>query len=450
MKVISIVYSSLLVVLSFLHYPYAIFTPFGTGSGGMVFFFEFPHVFLASTLSLCYILLNLDRLNLKDRSVQFGIAAVFIALISGFTHNSSFFNIFELLAIIVIPFACRLVLSEEKARDILLWGMSVLFILNLVYCLIINDKIGIAANQNWLAATLASTMLFFVILVREKLDGGAQKAVLAVVGILLIKTFWATEARALIPGACLAGIIFCYHKFNWKLAVGVAGAGVVAIAVFCLLKKDLVERTVNRDIRGPLTTNTISMVVDSPLLGHGPGNFQKEFPAFATDELKKKEYYTSIVEHPHNEFLHISASAGIAFGLCWLAILLILFARKEEGDRSYLIYAVAILFVLGLADKPLVESPSAVAFGILCGFCIPLTAIREKAEVPHALKFAGVTGAVILVILAVMTLQTKVPAERYFYQAEVYRENFKASGDGQGQVNGNQRQGRQAKGSAYA
>ena len=52
-----------------------------------------------------------------------------------------------------------------------------------------------------------------------------------------------------------------------------------------IMNKDNIQRNLNQDIRLPLTQNTISMVLDAPVFGHGPGNFQKSFPEYASDSL---------------------------------------------------------------------------------------------------------------------------------------------------------------------
>ena len=51
---------------------------------------------------------------------------------------------------------------------------------------------------------------------------------------------------------------------------------------------------------------------------------------------------------------------------------------------------------MGLADKPLVASPSAVVFLIAMAFCLPETVIKKEEESNERLRYGGVAVAFLL------------------------------------------------------
>jgi hypothetical protein len=423
MKLISTIYTVLLAVLCWAHYPLAVFTPHGTSSGNMVFYFEFPHIFCASVLSCCFLLANLSKLNWSERYFKISAIALSFILISAFIGNSSFFKVFESASFVSVPLGVALALRDERNKKIAIYNLALLFVLNLLYCLFINKNIGIAGNQNWLAATLLSAAPFFFLVINK-----LPKNVMLILGVSVLlataKVLWLCEARSIIPAILFYGLFLSYRHLSRKYNVLIyTGLFLCAISIF-IFKADQITRIYNVDIRGPLAKDTISMSMSSPIFGHGPGNFQKAFPAFASDALKQRYNYSSIIEHPHNEFLHVMASSGSAVALCFLFMLLTLLSRKKDLVTNAAQFSLFILIVMALADKPLVVSPSAIIFLIAASFCLPQNSFREKDYSPQALKYAGLLVSLSIAYFFIISIKQKVNSEYYFWQAEVNRELF--------------------------
>ena len=423
MKFISTIYAVLLAVLCWAHYPLAVFTPHATSSGNMVFYFEFPHIFCASVLSSCFLLANLSKLNWSERYLKVSAVALSFILVSAFIGNSSFFKVLESASFVFVPLGVALALRDERNKKIAIYNLALLFVLNLLYCLFINKNIGIAGNQNWLAATLLSAAPFFFLVINK-----LPKNIMVVLGVSALlcttRVLWLCQARSVIPAIIFYGLFLSYRHLSRKHNTLIyAGLLLGAICVF-IFKADQIKRVYNVDIRGPLTQDTISMSMASPIFGHGPGNFQKIFPAFASDDLKQRYNYSAISEHPHNEFLHVMASSGSAVALCFLFMLLALLARKKDQLRNAAQFSLFILIVMALADKPLVVSPSAMIFLIAASFCLPQNSFREKDYSPQALKYASLLVSLSITYFFIISIKQKVSSEYYFWQAEINRELF--------------------------
>jgi len=153
----------------------------------------------------------------------------------------------------------------------------------------------------------------------------------------------------------------------------------------------------SRDFRPQTWMDTIDMIKEAPLFGHGPGNYRYTFPEYR----KRFKGHRIVTGHPHNEYLELIADYGlIGFGLFALAWLygciwvLIKSLKAKETRHAYLGFA-----FLGVAAGTMVHSffdfqmhiyPNALVFALLAATAIgPLAAKRAKGVGRRALGNRG-------------------------------------------------------------
>ena len=421
MKKISIVYLFLLSLCCFLHYPLALIFPFGAESSvDMVFNFEFPHVFIASSLSLGYIVIDLGKINLRDLYTRALGAGLGLILLSGLIYSVPFYRVIESAAFFTVPLGVFLALKRSEKDSVIYYVFSVLFIINLTYCLFLNGKFGIAGNQNWLAATLICSFPFFL-LILKKLPINYFRIVACLTGALTVYVLYKTSARALIPAVGAFVLYFLYQRkplrFNALIYLGL----VLVLGTVISMKSDKVMRGVNQDIRGPLAKDTISLILSSPFLGVGPGNFQRDFPPHASDTLKKRIYYSSIAEHPHNELLNMAAGCGLPVAFLWLFFLYSLLKKRPGFEEIAIQFCVIVGFMMGMADKPLTESPSVIVFLVACGFLLPKSVFKEEQKENKNVANAGIFLALGVLAFTIFRAQTDIRSRYHFWQGERLR-----------------------------
>ena len=275
---------------AFLHYPLATIYPYGLKTSvGMVFNYEFPHVFIASFLSIVFITLSFQKLNINELSVKLISGALILILLSGLIFGVPFYKVIQSFSFFTVPVGVFFAVKRVGSKDVVIYMLGLLFLINLLFCLLLpgNNKIGICGNQNWLAATLIGSLPFFLLSLK-KLPKKVFLALTVVFVVLAFIVLVRTSARALIPAVGAFVLFYVFQRKSWKVnSTILAGLGVVVIAVFTL-KTDKVIRGYNQDIRGPLAYSTFNLILSSPILGSGPGNFQRDIPEYASDTLKKR------------------------------------------------------------------------------------------------------------------------------------------------------------------
>ena len=425
MKITAYIYLVLTGICGFLHYPLAVISPYGLQSDGiqLVFNYEFPHIFIASFISTAFIFLNLDKFNLNGKAQKIIPGALGLIVLSGLIYQVPIYRIFETAAFFTVPIGVFLAVKVTQNSFPLVAVITLIFIVNLGFCLLIsgNNKIGIAGNQNWLAATLISGFPFLLIALK-KLPQKVFYAISVLICILTVIVFIRTSARALIPAVGVFALYFLYQRKSIKVNVAV---WIVILALGCAgvaWKFDKVKRGFAQDIRGPLYMDTVGLIVSTPLLGTGPGNFQKDFPEHASDTLKKRIYYSSIVEHPHNEFLNLAASNGVIVAGIWLFFLFILLKKRDDTEGVLLQFSVLTAFIMGMADKPLTESPSAIIFLCACGLLMPdkFYQSEQRGSVKN-MRVAGGVFAVIVLVFGIYRTQIDIRSRYHFWKGEDFR-----------------------------
>ncbi len=97
------------------------------------------------------------------------------------------------------------------------------------------------------------------------------------------------------------------------LLIVVLGGGVVGI------KKGIPY--IQRNVRFPLWTGTITMIAKRPFTGFGPGNFLAAFQRFRPISYYQRPEVAPLSDHSHNEYLEVASESGLPALLFFLFFL---------------------------------------------------------------------------------------------------------------------------------
>lgn len=159
-----------------------------------------------------------------------------------------------------------------------------------------------------------------------------------------------------------------------------------------------------RDFRPQTWADTLVMVGEEPVFGHGPGAYRYTYPEFR-ERFKGQRIVTG---HPHNEYLELAADYGwIGFGLfavAWLSSLgrcLIFSFRSKETRHAFVGFAAVAMglgtMVHSFFDFQMHIYPNAMIFAALLAFAM---APMERHQKKRGFRIKHPTGLWIGIILA--------------------------------------------------
>ncbi len=168
------------------------------------------------------------------------------------------------------------------------------------------------------------------------------------------------------------------------------------------------ESTGGFDVRARIWKRVPALVMDAPLTGVGPGQFEAAFPPYrdpAEIELSthsRAEPTHIEVEHPHNDFLLAFAEYGVPGGLAWLlfcGVVLLRSLRSLRGTdavRAGLGAAAIALLVNAVFNGPLLAgiASAPLAFAIFGAVLAPEEV--EAARGRRAILLPAVAGVLLL------------------------------------------------------
>ncbi|MBN2754234.1 MAG: tetratricopeptide repeat protein [Candidatus Goldbacteria bacterium] len=116
-----------------------------------------------------------------------------------------------------------------------------------------------------------------------------------------------------------------------------------------ILKGNQWEKNESVFFREQVWSGTLKMVMDRPVLGHGPGAFTLSYPPYRTDRLLKwMDQHDYEVTYPENVFLQSAVETGFP-GLIILLVMLVFilfhFSREEKEETDFKIGFVGLLFI---------------------------------------------------------------------------------------------------------
>jgi hypothetical protein len=149
---------------------------------------------------------------------------------------------------------------------------------------------------------------------------------------------------------------------------------------------------------------TASMIARRPLLGWGPARFAVSYPPFQRDYLRARgeSAVTDLTDHPHNEYLHLAAEAGVPASLALLAVFGVAVAEAAARRASAAAAAALVaLAVHGCVDTTLRLPATMVLF---CALLVSVfsDAAVERRVTPRPLSGRARATLAVLAALAVM------------------------------------------------
>ena len=215
---------------------------------------------------------------------------------------------------------------------------------------------------NHFAHLLQMMMPFFVVWLFIKQVGVTLKGLALYSFIAFLPPLFLTESRAgwlgTLASLGVLGLLFAWRKskklfFIMLLIIPLLGSSLLVAGymysetfqrrmepVLTFLEGQVEEGVGSepRDFRPKTWMDTLEMIGDEPLWGHGPGAYRYTYPEYR-NRFRGQRIVTG---HPHNEYLELAADYGWVgfslFGLAWLGMLfrcLRLAFRSKEVRHSF-------------------------------------------------------------------------------------------------------------------
>ena len=372
-------YLILLTVLMFAGFPLAVFIPHGYGFN--IFTLFFPAFLLSAGFSAA-LLVMLRKGEKKFSPVEICFAVIFVSfLISTLINGSSGAEFLKYSGVVFIPLSIALsyrVLPEFTQKTLVV-GFSVLWLINIIHAyhrISSINVLGMAGNKNWMSALVLSSAPLAALSLKSLLakfikDEKVGVAVSLIVVVLIsIPVLMKADSRASYVAVLAVPVYVLFVLFGRKVKIGIGALLIVGMIAAPIFFKKQIEKENTRNIRLPLWGATLNMVKENPF-GVGPDNFEYKFPEYVSSAQKRMMVAAETTVHPHNEFLFMTASGGIAAGIGWLILIAFaLFGKQSNKEELFFTVPLLILFIQGMMDKPLHQMPTMQMFYLLLGFVI--------------------------------------------------------------------------------
>jgi O-antigen ligase len=178
----------------------------------------------------------------------------------------------------------------------------------------------IGANPNYSAAFAAAAFPAALLLALEGVPGARKNALLAAAAVLAAGLA-ASGSRGAMGVAFLSAAAGLGYTRRWGWLAGLSGA-VLALAAFLPASAlaDLFKLGDPRAFSRPrLWGAALEAAAASPMLGWGPGLFDRVFELFKFPYFDGVSFYGHNTLHAHSEFFNLAAEAGFPAALLFLA-----------------------------------------------------------------------------------------------------------------------------------
>jgi len=178
----------------------------------------------------------------------------------------------------------------------------------------------------------------------QPLEGKYQpspKAMLVGMGIaaaIIVACLFLTKSRTAYIAAAAGALVLVFYggllkrKIGWKIPVAIVGiiAGIGLAAVFFggLDREVMSEAPKSLLYRFEYWQSTGAMIVDHPILGVGPGNFQSNYSAYKLPQASET------IADPHNALLEVWAIGGTLALVCFVAVFVLFVRQLSRGTSS--------------------------------------------------------------------------------------------------------------------
>jgi O-antigen ligase len=273
---------------------------------------------------------------------------------------------------------------------------------------------GTLGNPNWTGAFLAATLPFAVVRLARPAASAAGRAgawftvaalvsglvitlgrgawLAAAVGLAVVVSLSAAARKRRVHAPIAAGLVI-------GIAAVVAAHGYEAVA----------SVTRGESIAGRLRMwrVTMDMIAERPLLGWGLGGFAAAYPAHQGSFLARREdpTVTDITDHPHQEYLYLSAETGLVATAVLVASVAFVALRKKPGvSRARLAAPLGALVALAVNAGTDIAWHLPATTVVLCIALFAACAMTADADTIPASVPIGPAGRVALAAAALLLL----------------------------------------------
>jgi O-antigen ligase len=272
---------------------------------------------------------------------------------------------------------------------------------------------GTLGNPNWTGAFLAATLPFALVqLARPNLSTRRVGAWLAAAALVsgLVVTFARGAWLAAIVGVAVVVSMSAAARRGRVLAPIAAGL-VIGMAAALAAHGDEVVASLTRGEsiggRVRMWRVTIDMIAERPLLGWGLGGFAAAYPAHQAALLARsdEQTVTDITDHPHEEYLYLSAETGLAAtALLFVSVAFIVLRGKPGVARARLAAPLGALAALAVDAATDIPWHLPVTTVVLCIAVFAACAVATEADQIEAPVPIGLGGRVLLAAAALLML----------------------------------------------
>ena len=235
-----------------------------------------------------------------------------------------------------------------------------------------TEVVSTIGNRNFLGAYLAASIALGISL--------WDKRATAVCALLLAAMcFCHSRGAWLALGVAAMLWLFCGNWGKRRLQIAARAVGMVAVIAAVILGSGYITHAWQTEVRPLIWKSTVHMIAERPFLGHGLGTFVTEYPRFRLPEYFLRSLPTNVTDHPHNEFLEITAEQGL-LGLAatlWLwgaAFYRGVSLLPDQGEQRRLglgiLGATTVLLLHGMLDVGLQYPPNQTLFWFLLGLLV--------------------------------------------------------------------------------
>ena len=284
-------------------------------------------------------------------------------------------------------------LYQRYMSELLPYFMALLWLLN-CWQLVAEQiwhwnsrMVGVTGNNNWSAALMIVSTAFLLRLLWEKTAGLKNKyrygyftlsaLLIMIVSIIMLYRLYSKGANIALFAAAIMTLLIYYGKWqqrSFKIILLIGGI-VATCCLFFIIKSDAFATFAAGDVRLPLWTGALNMVLDNTINGVSPVAFESSFaPYLPVDYYLRGVIAASRNIHPHSHLLYFAASFGLIATIAWgWLILRPLVSSKQYKDstlksrRIIYIFAFWVLLFHGMVDLTLFSWPCGYIFLIIVG-----------------------------------------------------------------------------------
>lgn len=228
-------------------------------------------------------------------------------------------------------------------------ALGFLWIFNVIVCIWTETyrakMFGITGNWNWSAILMLVSFPFALRCVPLHCKG--RKIYLASMWIVTLMLMPYLQSRAAMISLVTAAAFWCFLRFRkFRLPMTVAGIILLAAGILvCKAFPDRVDAFLKNEIRVEIWKGTVNLIRDVPT-GVGVVSFENSFIPYRTEEYFLHPHCSPRDDHPHNEFLYMAATLGIAAPIAFLVWIIMAFVSAVREYDTGMMSRKRVLFLL--------------------------------------------------------------------------------------------------------